>query len=144
MGFWGLQNEQSDQSGLQVARGASAKRPATASSVLRRPTKLATCTSLSAFAAFITDGRWKWGTKHRLEWVALAVEFVATYGLFKGICDHEMTVGVFVRRFKDVFLQILSKHCVAAEHIVGIRHMKSIWVRKSVRTHLFETVSKSF
>ena len=36
-----------------------------------------------------------------------------------------MSVGIFVRRFKDVFLQIIEKHHVNADHIVGIRHMKS-------------------
>ena len=57
--------------------------------------------------------------------MALAVEFVASFGLFPGLCDQEMSVGIFVRRFKDVFLQIIEKHHVNADHIVGIRHMKS-------------------
>ena len=32
---------------------------------------------------------------------------------------------ILVRRFKDVFLQIIEKHHVNADYIVGIRHMKS-------------------
>ena len=54
--------------------------------------------------------------------MALAVEFVASFGLFPGLCDQEMSVGLL---FKDVLLQIIQKHHVSADHVVGIRHMKS-------------------
>ena len=64
-------------------------------------------------------------TQDRTSSVALAVEFVASCGLFPGLCDQEMSVGILVRRFKDVLLQIIEKHHVNADHIVGIRHMKS-------------------
>ena len=64
-------------------------------------------------------------TQDRTSSVALAVEFVASFGLFPGLCDQEMSVGILVRRFKDVLLQIIDKHHVNADHIVGIRHMKS-------------------
>ena len=36
-----------------------------------------------------------------------------------------MSVGILVRKFDDEFLQIIQKHHVTADHIVGIRHMKS-------------------
>ena len=93
--------------------------------IRRAPISSAAC---QAFCSFICDGRWKWGTKHtqdRTSGVALAVEFVASFGLFPGLCDQEMSVGILVRRFKDVLLQIIQKHHVTADHIVGIRHMKS-------------------
>ena len=37
--------------------------------------------------------------------MALAVEFVASFGLFPGLCDQEMSVGLL---FKDVLLQIIQ------------------------------------
>ena len=47
------------------------------------------------------------------------------FGCLPGLCDHQMSVGVFVRRFKDAFFQVMARHGITSQHDLGIRHMKS-------------------
>ena len=83
----------------------------------------------TAMGEFITDGQWKWGTKNstdRTSWVVLCGDFVAKYGLFSGFIHRSMSFGVVLRRFRDLFLQVLAQHHVKVDVVSGLRHAKTL------------------
>ena len=58
--------------------------------------------------------------------MAFAVEFAAMCGFLPGFCDHEMSIGVIVRRFKDAFVQVMARNGVTSQHHVCIQRMKTV------------------
>ena len=83
----------------------------------------------NAMSDFICDGRWKWGTKktiERVSWVVLCADFTARYGFFPGFFNRSMSLGVVLRRFRDLFLSVLARHHVSADVMSGMRHAKSL------------------
>ena len=84
--------------------------------IRKAPISSAAC---QAFCSFICDGRWKWGTKHTQDttsWVALAVEFVASFGRFQDCvirkCLYEsLSVGsrmCFFRSSKSIMSMLIT------------------------------------
>ena len=83
----------------------------------------------NAMSDFICDGRWKWGSKRtteRVSWVVLCADFTAKYGLFSGFFHRSMSLGVVIRRFRDLFLSVIARHRVSVDVISGMRHAKSL------------------
>ena len=83
----------------------------------------------NAMTDFVCDGRWKWGTKRtteRVSWVVLCADFTAKFGLVSGFFNRSMSLGVVLRRFRDLFLSVIARHRVSVDVISGMRHAKSL------------------
>ena len=83
----------------------------------------------NAMSDFICDGRWKWGTKktdERVSWVVLCAEFTANFGLFTGFINNQMSLGIALRRFRDLFLAVCTRHGIATDVVSGLRHAKTL------------------
>ena len=70
---------------------------------------------LAQMSAFVSDGKWLWGTKHsgsRCCWLLLLVDFVVSLGLHRSFVHARLSIGKAVRRFRDLMLHFLKLHSI--------------------------------
>ena len=84
---------------------------------------------LAQMSAFVSDGKWSWGSRHtvgRCCWVLLLVDFVASFGLHRSFIHSRLPIGKAVRRFRDLMLHILALHGCKAEAVTGLSTLKTV------------------
>ena len=84
---------------------------------------------LAQMSAFVSDGRWLWGTKHsgsRCCWLLLLVDFVVSFGLHRSFVHARLSIGKAVRRFRDLMLHFLKLHGCKAEAVTGLNTLKTL------------------
>ena len=56
----------------------------------------------------------------------LCAEFTANFGLFTGFINNQMSLGIALRRFRDLFLAVCTRHGIATDVVSGLRHAKTL------------------
>ena len=80
---------------------------------------------LAQMSAFVSDGKWYWGSRHtvgRCCWILLLVDFVASFGFHRSFIQSKPPIGKAVR---ELMLHILALHDCKAETVTGLSTLKT-------------------